>query len=326
MASSSLDVSASPGCQVSIVGAGNVGSTLAQRIAEKNLADVVLLDIVPGRPQGLALDLMEARGIERHDRQIIGSNDYAETAGSNIIVICAGLPRKPGMTRDDLLQTNARIVVEATQRAIAHSPTAILIVVTNPLDAMAYAAWKASGLPPHRVMGMAGVLDSSRLQTFIAMEMGISTQEISALVLGGHGDLMVPFPRYSTVKGVPITELMEASAIERIVERTRNGGAEVVELMKTGGAYFAPASAICLMVEAILLNQSRLLPVSAYLQGDYHLDGLFMGVPCRLGKAGVESILQLQLTESEQAALHTSAQAIQQNIQQVDEMLVEILK
>ncbi|HEY9298314.1 MAG TPA: malate dehydrogenase, partial [Phormidium sp.] len=256
--SSSLPLCAST--RVSIIGAGKVGSTLAQRIAEKNLADVVLLDIVAGMPQGIALDLTQARGIQHHDCQIIGTNDYADTANSDIVVITAGIPRKPGMSRDDLMRTNAQIVVEAAQRAIAHSPNAILIVITNPLDVMTYLAWQASGIPSHQVMGMAGVLDSARFQTFIAMELGVAINDITTMVLGGHGDLMVPLPRYSTVSGVPITELMDTETIERLIKRTRHGGAEIVELMRTGGAYFAPASATALMVESILYNQSRVVP------------------------------------------------------------------
>lgn len=316
--------------RVTIIGAGKVGSTLAQRIAEKNLADVVLLDVVEGIPQGLALDLMESRGIALHDRKIIGTTDYTDTAGSNIVVITAGLPRKPGMSRDDLLKTNGKIVVEVAQKAIAHSPDALLIVVTNPLDVMTYLAWQATQMPHdisggkclrHRVMGMAGILDSARFQTFIAMELGVSTSDVNAMVLGSHGDLMVPLPRYSTVSGIPITELIDASTIERLVQRTRHGGAEIVELMQKGSAYFAPASSICLMVEAILLNQSRLLPVAAYLQGEYGLQDIFIGVPCRLGCHGIESVLELSLTDSELAELHSSAQAVRKNIDRAMEML-----
>ena len=305
------------GCQsprVTVIGAGNVGRTLTQRIAEKNLADVVLLDIVEGLPQGTALDLMSAQGLELHDSQIIGTNDYADTADSDIVVITAGLARKPGMTREDLMQTNAKIAVEAAQKALVHSPNAMFIVITNPLDVMTYLVWKTTNLPHRQVMGMAGVLDSSRLQTFIAMELGVCTADVSAMVLGGHGDLMVPLPRYCTVSGVPITELMDEATIERLVERTRHGGAEVVKLLKTGGAYFAPASSACLMIEAILRNQSRLLPAAAYLQGEYGLKDIFIGVPCRLGLRGVESVLEVKLTDTEQKALHTSAESVRQNI------------
>ncbi|GAB4463684.1 MAG: malate dehydrogenase [Elainellaceae cyanobacterium] len=300
--------------RVAIIGSGNVGSTLAQRIAERNLANVVLLDIVDGRPQGVALDLLEARGIEGHDRQIIGTTDYAMTAGSDVVVITAGLPRRPGMSRDDLLKTNAAIVMEAAQKAIAHSPNAIFIVVTNPLDVMTYLAWKATGLPPERVMGMAGILDSARFQTFIALELGVSTADVSAMVMGSHGDLMVPLPRYSTVNGIPITELLDADTIARLVHRTRNGGAEIVELMQTGGAYYAPASSTCVMVETILLNKSRLLPIASYLRGEYQLSDIFIGVPTRLGCGGAESVLELQLSDSELKELHRSAAVVREGI------------
>ncbi|MBE9008248.1 malate dehydrogenase [Fortiea sp. LEGE XX443] len=307
--------------RVTIVGAGRVGSTLAQRIAEKNLADVVLLDIVEGMPQGLALDLLEARGIERHNRQIVGTNNYADTAGSEIVVITAGLPRKPGMSRDDLLRTNAKIVVEAAKNAIAHSPNAIFIVVTNPLDVMTYLAWQATGLSRDRIMGMAGVLDSARFEAFIALELGVLPADVKAMVLGSHGDLMVPLSRYATVNGIPITELLDAATIDRLIERTRNGGAEIVELMQTGGAFFAPASATSVMVESILLNQSRLLPIATYLQGEYGLEDVVIGVPCRLGCAGIESILELNLSDSERQALHTSAQSVRKNIERSQEIL-----
>lgn len=300
--------------QVAIIGAGNVGSTLAQRIVEKNLANVVLLDVLSGRPQAIALDLMEARGLERHDRQIRGTVNYADTAGSDLVVITAGLPRRPGMTRDDLLRTNGQIVREAARQAIEQSPQAILIVVTNPLDVVTYLAWQASGLPPQRVMGMAGILDSARFETFIALELEVSTANVSALVLGSHGDLMVPLPRYSTVNGVPITELMSTEQIDRLVDRTRNGGAEIVALMQTGGAYYAPASATCCMVEAILRHQSRLLPIAAYMQGQYGLQDLFIGVPARLGGSGLEEIVELKLTDAEQTALARSAESVRHSL------------
>ncbi|QLE43222.1 malate dehydrogenase [Nostoc sp. C052] len=310
--------------RVTIVGAGRVGSTLAQRVAEKNLADVVLLDIITGMPQGLALDLMEARGIETHNRQIIGTNNYADTSGSQIVVITAGLPRKPGMSRDDLLKINAKIVVEAAKNAIAHSPNAIFIVVTNPLDVMTYLAWQATDLPRDRIMGMAGVLDSARFETFIALELGVLPADVKAMVLGSHGDLMVPLSRYATVNGIPITELLDAPTIERLVERTRNGGAEIVELMQMGGAFFAPASATSVMVESILLNQSRLLPVAAYLQGEYGLDDVVIGVPCRLGCGGIESILELTLTDEEREGLHISARSVRQNIERSQEIIRDL--
>lgn len=307
--------------QVSIVGAGNVGSTLAQRIAEKNLADVVLVDIVAGRPQGVALDLMEAAGIAGHSRKLTGTNDYADTADSDIVVITAGLPRKPGMTRDDLLKTNAQIVKDAAMGAIAHSPNALIIVVTNPLDVMTYVAWQVTQISTHQIMGMAGILDSARFQTFIALELGISPQAVNAMVLGSHGDLMVPLPAYSTVSGIPITKLMDQPTIDRLIERTRNGGAEIVGLLQTGGAYYAPASAVCLMVETILLNQPRILPVTAYLQGEYGLSNLFLGMPTRLGRTGIEKIFELTLTESETDALTQSARKVRQNIDRVLEFL-----
>lgn len=303
-----------PSTRVTVIGAGNVGSTLAQRLVEKNLADVVLLDVVPGKAQGMALDLMQARAIEQHDRHLVGTDDYNESAKSDVIVITAGVARKPGMSRDDLLRINAQIVAEVTPKAIALSPNAVIVVVTNPLDVITYVVWKVSGLPSQRVVGMAGVLDASRFQAFIAMELGISIADITAMVMGGHGDLMVPLPRYSTVSGVPITELMTTEAIARVVERTRNGGAEIVKLMQTGSAYFAPASAAYVMVEAILLNRRRIIPVAAYLQGEYGLKGLFMGVPVQLGRQGVDAVVELNLAPDELAALHTSAKSVQENI------------
>jgi malate dehydrogenase len=257
--------------KVTVIGAGNVGGVLALRIAEKNLADVVLCDIVQGKPQGLALDMMQASAIAPHDRQIIGTNDYADTKNSDVIVLTAGLPRKEGMSRNDLLQINARIVKDVVPKAIALSPDAILIVVTNPLDVMTHLAWQISGLPRERVMGMAGVLDAARFQTLIAMELGISSADINAMVLGGHGDLMVPLPRYSTVNGIPITEIMTVEAIAQIVDRTRNGGAEIVKLIQNGSAYFAPSSAAYVMVEAILGDRHRIFPTAAYLTGEYGL-------------------------------------------------------
>jgi malate dehydrogenase len=307
--------------RVAIIGSGNVGSTLAQRIAEKNLADVVLFDIIPGRPQGVALDLMEAAGVEGHGRHLIGTNQYADTAHSDIVVITAGLPRKPGMTRDDLLKTNAQVVRDAARAAIAHSPQALLIVITNPLDVMTYLAWQAAEIPPQRVMGMAGILDSARFQTFIALELGISPHQVNAMVLGGHGDLMVPLPTYSTVNGIPIPQLLQPDVIDRLIDRTRNGGAEIVGLLQTGGAYYAPASAACRMVETILLNQPQILPIAAYLQGEYGLSDLFLGVPIHLDAQGIRKILELPLTEPEQTALNQSAQAVRQSIDRALELL-----
>lgn len=321
MNSSPFSLPTSPSTRVSIIGAGKVGSTTAQRIAEKNIADVVLLDIVEGWPQGIALDLMQARGVEGHDREIIGTNNYDDTAGSDIVVVAAGLPRKPGMSREDLIKINASIVTEAAKEAIARSPAAILIVVTNPLDIMTYLAWESTGLPEGRVIGMAGVLDSARFQTFIAMELGVSIKDIKATVLGSHGDLMIPLPRYSTVNGIPITELMDAVTIERLVQRTCNGGAEVVGLMKTGSAYFAPASSVSIMIESILFNQSRILPCCASLQGAYGLNDIFLGVTCRLGCHGVEEVLELELTDMERVAFMESAEFIQRSIQEAKAIL-----
>ncbi|MEO0825588.1 MAG: malate dehydrogenase [Cyanobacteria bacterium J06639_16] len=306
--SNALDCRWAP--QVAIVGAGNVGSSLAQRIVEGGMANVVLLDVVAGRPQGIALDLMESAGLAGHTQQIIGTNDYADTEDSDVVVITAGLPRKPGMNRDDLLQINGKIVRDVVCQAIAHSPKAHLIVVTNPLDVMTYLAWQVSGLPHQRVMGMAGVLDSARFQTFIALELGVPPSDVSAMVLGGHGDLMVPLPHYSTVTGIPLPELLPPEVIARLTERTRHGGAEVVGHLKTGGAYYAPAASICKMVEAILHDQSRIMPISTYLQGQYGLDDVFIGVPCRLGCQGISQILELKLSEAEHQALHQSAQSV----------------
>ncbi|AFY68572.1 malate dehydrogenase (NAD) [Thalassoporum mexicanum PCC 7367] len=306
--------------RVSVIGAGNVGSTLAQRIAEKNLADVVLLDRVPGKPEGMALDLMQARAIEHHDRLIVGTSDYKDTANSDVVVVTAGVPRKQGMSREDLLRVNAEVVASVVPMAVEHSPDAIFIVVTNPLDVMTYLAWKVSGLPKSKVMGMAGVLDASRFQAFIAMELGISIADITAMVMGGHGDLMVPLPRYSTVSGVPITELMTPDAITRLVDRTRHGGAEIVKLMQTGSAYFAPASAAAEMVEAILLNRRRIIPVAAYLDGEYGLHDLFMGVPVQLGQEGIDMVVELNLSKAELNALHTSAKSVRENIDRLAAM------
>jgi malate dehydrogenase len=311
----------SKSARVSIIGAGNVGSTLGQRLVEKNLADVVLLDIAPGRPKGLALDLMEARGVERHDRTITGTNDYADTQNSDLIVVTAGIARKPGMSRDDLLKTNANIVANVVKQAITHSPNAVLLVVTNPLDVMTYLAWQASGLPPHRVLGMAGVLDAARFETFIAMELKVSIMDVTAMVLGGHGDLMVPLPRYSTVSGIPITELMDEATIQRLVERTRNGGAEIVSLMQAGSAYFAPASSACMMVESIVYDRDRIVPAAAYLQGHYGLEDIFIGVPTCLGREGVTRVLELDLLESEYQALHVSATAVRESIESAQALI-----
>ena len=300
--------------RVAIIGAGNVGRTLAQRIVEKDLADVVLLDVIEGLPQGVALDLMEAQGLEYHNCEIVGTNNYEDTANADLVVITAGRARTPGISRDDLLAINAKIVADVAEKAFKYSPNAIFIVITNPLDVMTYLTRKVIGLPPQRVMGMAGVLDSSRLQTFIAMELGISTANVTAMVLGGHGDLMVPLARYCTVNGIPITELLDSQTIDRLMERTRKGGAEVVKLLKTGGAYYAPASAAYIMVETIIRDQSRLLPTAAYLQGEYGLNDIYLGVPSFLGCRGVQKILEVKLTSEETEALHISANSVRKNL------------
>jgi len=296
--------------KVTVVGAGNVGATAAQRLAEKALCDVVLVDIIEGVPQGKSLDLMEAAPIEKHDAHLIGTTSYEQTAGSDIVIIPAGLPRKPGMSRDDLIGTNAGIVGKVTEQVAKYSPEAILIIVSNPLDAMCHVAVKASGFPKNRVMGMAGVLDSARFRAFIAMELNVSVENTHAFVLGGHGDTMVPLPRYSTVAGIPITELMSADRIAALVERTANGGAEIVKLLKTGSAYYAPASAAVEMAESILKDRKKILPCAAYLQGEYGINDLFIGVPVKLGAKGIEQIIEIKLTADEQAALNRSAAAV----------------
>jgi malate dehydrogenase len=297
--------------KVTVVGAGNVGATAAQRLAEKELCDVVLVDIVEGVPQGKALDLTEAAPIEKHDAKLTGTNGYEATAGSDIVIITAGIPRKPGMSRDDLISTNAGIIKNVTRRVVAHSPNTILIIVSNPLDAMCHVAFEESGFPKQRVLGMAGVLDSARFRAFIAMELNVSVENTHAFVLGGHGDTMVPLPRYSTVAGIPITELMTQERIDALVTRTANGGAEIVSLLKTGSAYYAPASAAVEMAEAILKDKKKVLPCAAYLQGEYGINDLFIGVPVKLGKSGIEQVIEITLTESEKAALMKSAAAVQ---------------
>ena len=298
--------------KVSIVGAGNVGATAAHWIAAKELADVVLIDIAEGIPQGKALDLLEAMPIEKRDVHIIGTNDYADTANSDIVVITAGLPRKPGMSRDDLLHTNFKIMSDVVEKVVAQSPEAILVIVSNPLDAMAQAAFKQSGFNRERVIGMAGVLDSARFRTFIAEELHVSVENVTAFVLGGHGDTMVPLARYSTVAGIPITELIPADRLEALIQRTRDGGAEIVKHLKTGSAYYAPSAATVEMVEAILKDKKKILPCAVYLQGEYGIEGYYIGVPCKLGSAGLEQIVEIKLTADEDAALKRSAAAVKE--------------
>jgi malate dehydrogenase len=298
--------------KVSIVGSGNVGATAAHWIASKELADVVLIDIVEGVPQGKGLDLLEAMPIEKRDASIIGTNDYADTANSDIVIITAGIPRKPGMSRDDLLNTNYKIMQDVVGKVVAASPNCVIIVVSNPLDAMAQAAYKISKFNRNRVIGMAGVLDSARFRTFIAMELNVSVENVTAFVLGGHGDTMVPLPRYSTVAGIPVTELIAPDRLKALVDRTANGGAEIVKYLKTGSAYYAPSAAATEMTEAILKDKKKIMPCAAYLEGEYGIKGLFVGVPCKLGAKGLEEIIQIKLTPEEQAALNKSADAVKE--------------
>ena len=298
--------------KVSVIGSGNVGATAARSIADKELADVVLLDILEGVPQGKGLDMLEACPVEGSDARVLGTNDYADTAGSDIVVITAGLARKPGMSRDDLLQKNYQIIKSVTEQVVAHSPDCIIIPVTNPLDAMCQVVYRASGFPRERVVGMAGVLDSARMRTFIAQALDVSVENTHAFVLGGHGDTMVPLPRYSTVAGVPITELLDAETIDAIVKRTAGGGAEIVKLLGTGSAYYAPGSAVVEMVEAMLKDKKKILPCAVFLQGEYGIHDLFVGVPVKLGAKGVEEIIQITLTPEEDAALKKSAAAVKE--------------
>jgi malate dehydrogenase len=304
--------------KITVVGAGFVGATTVQRIAEKELGDVVMTDIIEGMPQGKALDLMESAPIEGFDVEVLGTNDYQDIKGSDVVVITAGIARKPGMTRDDLIKINSNIVGEVCENIKKFAPESIVIVVTNPLDIMTYIALKKTGFHPSRVFGMSGVLDSARFATFVAMELGCSPKDVDAMVLGGHGDTMVPLPRHTTVSGVPITELMDEATIDNLVKRTVNGGAEIVELLKTGSAFYAPSAAITAMVESIVRDQHRILPVAVYLHGQYGHDGIYLGVPVKLGQQGVEAILELDLTESEQAMLDKSAEAVKIGISTLD--------
>ena len=298
--------------KVTVVGAGHVGATAAQRLAEKELCDVALIDIIEGVPQGKALDLAEAAPIEKHDAHITGSNGYEASDQSDIVIITAGIPRKPGMSRDDLLSTNAGIMKNVTQQVVERSPDAVIIVVSNPLDAMCHVAYETSGFPKNRVMGMAGVLDSARFRTFISMELDVSVENTTAFVLGGHGDTMVPLPRYSTVAGIPITELLSKERIDALVNRTATGGAEIVGLLKTGSAYYAPASAAVEMAESILKDKKKILPCAAYLEGEYGINDLFVGVPVKLGANGIEEVIEITLTKEENAALEKSADAVRE--------------
>lgn len=310
--------------KVTVIGSGNVGATVAQYVAEKDIADVVLIDIIEGMPQGKSLDLMEAAPVHMHDRKLFGTNDYKDTKDSDIVVITAGIARKPGMSRDDLLKTNAKIVQGCAKEALKNSPNAIFIVVTNPLDVMTYLTWETTKLPTERVIGMAGVLDSARFQSFIGMELNMSVQDIRAMVLGGHGDLMVPVPKYSTVNGVPITELMSAERVDALCKRTRDGGAEIVALLKSGSAFYAPGASATHMVEAILKDQNRLLPCAVYANGQYGLKDVYVGLPTVLGRSGVKKILELDLGKDELAALQKSAASIRENIDAMNQLLVAV--
>ena len=298
--------------KVTVIGAGNVGATTAQRIAEAGLADVVLVDIVEGLPQGKGLDLAEAAPVVGHDARVTGTNDYADTAGSDIVVVTSGIARKPGMSRDELMTTNAGIVRAVVEQAAKHSPNAILIIVTNPLDAMCHVAMRASGFPRERVLGMAGVLDSARFRTFIAQELGVSVEDTHAFVLGGHGDTMVPLSRYSTVAGVPITELLPADRVAALEARTANGGAEVVALLKTGSAFYAPAASTFAMVDAILRDRKRVLPCAVLLDGEFGTSGLFVGVPVVLGAGGMERVFEIDLTPDERVKFEASTAAVRE--------------
>ena len=304
--------------KVTVVGAGNVGASVALRLADKELADVVIIDILEGIPQGKALDTLQAGPVMRSDSQVIGTNDYKDTANSDLVVITAGFPRKPGMSRDDLLKKNYDVIKPTTEQIVQYSPNCILIIVTNPLDAMCQAALRVSGFPKHRVVGMAGILDSARFRTFIAQELKVSVENVQAFVMGGHGDTMVPLVRFSQVAGIPLTELLDAATIERIVQRTRDGGAEIVKYLKAGSAFYAPSAAVMEMVEAILKDKKKILPCAAYLEGEYGIQGLYVGVPVKLGANGIEQIIEVKLTADEQKALQKSADAVKE--------LVDVIK
>ena len=298
--------------KITVVGAGFVGSTLVQRLAERDYADVVMFDIIPNMPQGKALDMLQAGPVLGHDSLVTGTNDYADTANSDIVVITSGFPRKPGMTRDDLVKKNQEIISQVTQEVVKYSPHCIIIMVTNPLDAMAQLAYHISGFPRNRVIGMAGVLDTARFRTFIAQELNASVRDVQAYVLGGHGDTMIPLSRMCTVAGVPISELISVERIEQIVQRTRDGGAEIVKLLGTGSAYFAPSASVLQMVDSILLDKNMIMPCAVYLQGEYGIHGLFVGVPVKLGAQGLEQVIEIELTQDEQSLLQKSAHAVKE--------------
>ena len=300
--------------KITVVGAGFVGSTLVQRLVERDYADVVMYDIIPNMPQGKALDILEAGPVLGYDSLVTGTNDYADTAHSDIVVVTSGFPRKPGMTRDDLVKKNQEIVTHVTEQVVNHSPNCILIMVTNPLDAMAQLAYQVSGFPRNRVVGMAGVLDTARFRTFIAQELNVSVRDVQAYVLGGHGDTMVPLARMCTVAGVPISQLLPPERIEAIVQRTRDGGAEIVKLLGTGSAYFAPSASVLQMVDSIVLDKKMIMPCAVYLQGEYGIDNLFVGVPVKLGAQGVEQIVEIELDQNERALLQKSANAVKELI------------
>ena len=305
--------------KITVIGAGNVGATTAQRAAEKQLAEeIVLLDVLEGTPQGKALDVWESAPVESFDTAVIGSNDYRDTAGSGIVIITAGLPRKPGMSRDDLLAANAKIVKEVTGKVVEFSPQSIIIVVSNPLDVMTYVALKVSSFERHRVLGMAGILDTARFRLFIAKELDVSVRDVSAMVLGGHGDSMLPLIRYTTIGGVPISEFLPKEKIDKLVDRARKGGIEIVNYLKTGSAFYAPSSAAIEMAEAIVRNNKRVLPCSAWLEGEYGISGVYCGVPVKLGKNGIERIIELDLTSEESAALKKSADEVRTNIKKLE--------
>jgi malate dehydrogenase len=309
-----------PRKKLTVVGSGNVGATAAFLAAYKELGDIVLLDVMDGIPQGKALDMYEASPIVGYDANVKGTQDYADTADSDLVIITAGIARRPGMSRDDLLATNVKIVADVTAKIVEHSPHCIIIVVTNPLDAMVYTAKQVSGFCRKRVIGMAGVLDSARMRSFIAAKLDVSISDVQALVLGGHGDSMVPLPRYSTVGGVPLPDMLSAKEIEEICQRTAQGGAEIVQLLKTGSAFYAPGAAVVEMAEAILKDQNRILPCAAWLEGEYGINNYFMGVPCKLGGGGMEGVIELDLTKGEKAAMQNSLNAVKELVAQVDKM------